>query len=211
MSTQRKRYDELTEGLNTNYRQKEAAIAEFKREQHDNLSKALDKAHEYSQAVVKTKKQLNQTRLTSPVNGTVQQLAVNTIGGVVTPAQALMVIVPTEDYIEAEAMIENKDIGFVKQGQDAAIKIETFLFTKYGLIEGKVQTVSLDAIQDDKKKLVYATRIRMSRNTMDIEGKLVKLTPGMAVTVEIKTGQKRFIEYFLSPLIQHVSESLKER
>lgn len=211
LSTQRKKFEELSEGLNTNQRQKEAAITEFKRTQHDNLTKALEKAHQLAQDVVRTKRQFTQTRITAPVSGMVQQLAVHTVGGVVTEAQPLMVIVPNEDSVEVEAMLDNKDIGFVKTGQDAAVKIETFLFTKYGFIDGKVQTVSLDAIQDEKRGLIYATRIRLSRSTIEVEGKMVKLTPGMAVTVEIKTAQRRVIDYFLSPLIQHVSESFRER
>lgn len=108
-------------------------------------------------------------------------------------------------------MLENKDIGFVNAGQNAAIKIETFHYTKYGLIPGTVQNVSLDAIQDEKRGLIYATRVKLNRNTMNIEGKQAKLAPGMAVTVEIKTGQRRIIEYFLCPLIQYASEGLRER
>ncbi len=211
LSTQLRKLEELTEGLNTNQKQKEAIMAEFKHTQHNNLSKALEKSQEFYQEAVKTRKLLNQTQLTAPVNGIVQQLAVHTVGGVVTAAQPLLVIVPEEDYVEVEAMLENKDIGFIKKGQDAAVKIETFLYTKYGFIDGKVQTVSLDAIKDEKRGLVYSTRIKLSRSVMEVEGKVVKLTPGMAVSVEIKTAQRRIIEYFLSPLVQNVSESFRER
>lgn len=161
--------------------------------------------------MVKAEQLNKQTRLIAPVSGLVQQLAIHTVGGVVTAAQPLMVIVPREDTVEAEAMLENKDIGFVKAGQDAAVKIETFNYTKYGLIDGKVRTVSLDAIQDEKRGLIYAARILLKQHSMQVEGKTVKLTPGMAVTVEIRTAQRRIIEYFLSPLIQHVSESMRER
>ena len=211
LATQRRKLEELTEGLNTNQKQKESALAEFRRAQNDSLAKAKEKTQELAQEVVKSQQRQYQTQLTAPVDGTVQQLAVHTVGGVVTEAQALMVIVPQEDAVEAEAMLENKDIGFVNSGQNAAIKIETFNYTKYGLIDGKVQNVSLDAIQDEKRGLIYATRVKLSKNTMNIEGKRVKLTPGMAVTVEIKTGQRRIIEYFLSPLIQYASEGLRER
>jgi hemolysin D len=211
LATQRRKVEELSEGLTTNQRQKESTVAEFRRSQHDNLVKAREKARELAQEVVKAGQLQNQTKLVAPVSGAVQQLAIHTVGGVVTPAQPLLVVVPQEDTVEAEAMLENKDIGFVKAGQDAAVKIETFNYTKYGLINGKVQTVSLDAIQDEERGLVYAARIKLDRHTMQVEGKTVNLTPGMAVTVEIKTAQRRVIEYFLSPLIQHVSESLKER
>lgn len=211
LSIQRRKLEELSEGLSTSRRQRDATIAEFRRNQHDILVKSRERIKELSQEVVKAKQHYNQTRLVSPVAGIVQQLAVHTVGGVVTAAQPLMVIVPEEDAVEAEAMLENKDIGFVKVGQDAAIKIETFNYTKYGLLNGKVQNVSLDAIQDEKRGLVYSARITLSKHSMDIEGKTVKLAPGMAVTVEIKSAQRRIIEYFLSPLLQHLSESLRER
>lgn len=211
LATQRRKLEELSESLTTNQRQKEATIAEFRRTQHDSLVKSREKSRELAQEVIKARQHQSQTQLAAPVSGVVQQLAIHTVGGVVTAAQALMVIVPQEDIVEAEAMLENKDIGFVNAGQDAAVKIETFNYTKYGLIDGKVQSVSLDAIQDEKRGLIYAARIRLNRNSMQIDGKTVRLTPGMAVTAEIKTSQRRIIEYFLSPLIQHVSESIRER
>ncbi|BCS53647.1 HlyD family type I secretion periplasmic adaptor subunit [Geobacter sp. SVR] len=211
LATQRRRLDELAEALNGNRRQREAAMAEFRRTQNDSLVRARERSQELAQEVIKAKRLYHQTRLTAPVSGYVQQLAVNTVGGVVTEAQPLLVVVPPEDTVEAEVMLENKDIGFVKAGQDAAVKIETFNYTKYGLIDGSVRTVSLDAIQDEKRGLIYAVRILLNQDSMRIEGRTVKLTPGMAVTAEIKTTQRRIMEYFLSPLIQHVSESLRER
>lgn len=140
-----------------------------------------------------------------------QQLAVYTIGGVVTPAQQLMVIVPREQRLEVDAWIENKDIGFVAVGQPVEIKVETFLFTRYGLIAGKVMNISQDAVPLEKGGLIYAARVAMDRSTIVVDGKEVSLSPGMNVTVEIKTGQRRLIEYFLSPLLKAKQESLRER
>lgn len=150
-------------------------------------------------------------RLAAPVDGTVQQLALHTVGGVVTPAQTVMMIVPHDNPLEVEAFIENKDIGFIKAGQDAEIKIETFQYTKYGTIHARVTSVSHDAINDEKRGLIYSTRIRMERGTMEVDGMLVNMSPGMAVSAEIKTGKRRIIEYFLSPLLQYGHESLRER
>lgn len=150
-------------------------------------------------------------RLTAPVGGTVQQLAVHTVGGVVMPAQPLLVIVPGDNALEVEALVENKDIGFVQAGQAVAVKVETFPFTKYGTLPGKVIQVSGDAIQDERQGLVYTARVRLSRITLDVDGKKVNLTPGMTVTADIKTGKRRVIEYFLSPLMQYGDESLRER
>lgn len=211
LATQRQKQEELTQAILTNQKQKEATLAEFRRIQHDSLAHANEKIREFAQEVIKAQQRQRQTMLIAPVDGVVQQLAVHTVGGVATAAQPLLVVVPLEDSVEAEAMLENKDIGFVNPGQDAAVKIETFNYTKYGLIDGKVQTVSLDAIQDEKRGLIYAMRVRLARSAMNIEGKQVQLAPGMAITVEIKTGKRRIIEYFLSPLIQYASEGLRER
>jgi len=149
--------------------------------------------------------------LTAPVDGTVQQLAVHTVGGVVTPAQALMIIVPKDEAVEVEAFVENKDIGFVNAGQEAQVKVETFPFTRYGTIPATVTQVANDAINDEKKGLLYTLRAKLSQATIRVEDKWVTLSPGMAVTVEVKTGRRRVIDYLLSPLLQYGDESLRER
>lgn len=138
-------------------------------------------------------------------------IAAHTVGGVVAEAQPILTIVPVEDVLEVEAFLENKDIGFVDPGQDAEIKVETFPYTKYGTLHATVTHVSHDAINDEKRGLIYSARVKMERATMRVEEKTVNLTPGMAVTVEIKTGRRRVIDYFLSPLIQYKDESLRER
>lgn len=176
-----------------------------------NSPQAGERAAGLSQDVVKADQLQKQTRLTAPVDGVVQQLAVHTVGGVATPAQALLFIVPQGQQLEAQAIWEKKDIGFINAGQTAAVKIETFNYTKYGLIDGQVSNVSLDSIPDEKLGLVYQARVKLKQNQMNIDGKPVQLVPGMAVSVEIKMVQRRVIEYFLSPLIQHVSESVRER
>src|SRR5205814_2465585 len=145
--------------------------------------------------------------LTAPIDGVVQQLAVHTVGGVVTAAQALLVLVPVDSQLEIEAMVPNRDIGFVHAGQDVEIKIDTFNFTRYGLLHGKVLSVSHDAIARDKaqdkpkgadsatsepqgQELGYAARVSLDRSQMQVGDNLVNLSPGMAVTVEIKTGSR---------------------
>jgi len=162
----------------------------------------------------------------------VPQLAVHTIGGVVTPAQALLVLVPVDGRLEIEATVSNRDVGFVHPGQDAEIKVDTFNFTRYGLLHGKVLTVSPDAIARDKpqdrssdkvqgadnasseprgQELGYSARVSLDRTQMQLEDKLVNLSPGMAVTVEIKTGSRTVISYLLSPLLRYRQDSLRER
>lgn len=150
-------------------------------------------------------------KLVSPVDGTVQQLTVHTVGGVVPAAQSLMEIVPRQDGIEIEAFLENKDVGFVREGQSAEAKIDAFEYTKYGTVTGRVVHVSRDAIQDDKKNWNYSVKIRLDQSSIDVDDHEVALTPGMTANVEIKTGDRRVIAYVLSPLVRHARESLHER
>ncbi|MCC8980002.1 HlyD family type I secretion periplasmic adaptor subunit [Bradyrhizobium acaciae] len=211
---------------------KERAAAEYRRATFDALAKAEQKAASTAQEVVKADQRTKLQQLTAPVDGVVQQLAVHTVGGVVAQAQALAVVVPSESHLEIEAMLSNRDIGFVHPGQRAEIKVDTFNFTRYGLLHGEVLSVSSDAITRDRpqggsndraqggaqagseprgQELEYAARVSLDRTQMQVEDKLLKLGPGMAVTVEIKTGTRRIISYLLSPLARHQQEALRER
>lgn len=163
------------------------------------------------QESIKAQQGLKQQSITAPIDGQVQQLAIHTVGGVVTPAQVLMLIVPRQSQLEVEAMVLNKDIGFVEEGQRVAIKIDTFNFTKYGMLEGEIINLSDDAIQDENLGLVYSIRVRLDQDKLQVENKWVRLSPGMSVTAEIKTGHRRLIEYFLSPLLRYRQESIRER
>lgn len=188
-----------------------AMVSEFQQARQVELSTTETKASSLVQDVTKAGQKADLQRLTTPIDGVVQQLAVHTVGGVVTPAQQLLIVVSQEHPVEVEAQVENKDVGFVKEGQPVEIKVETFPFTLYGTIPGRVLTVSDDAAPIEKVGLIYPTRVSMDRGTIQVEGRQVNLTPGMAVTVEIKTGHRRIIEYLLSPLLKSVKESLRER
>lgn len=192
-------------------REREQAEAGFRRDRLAELAEAEQKAAALRQELVKAAQRRDLQRLTAPIDGVVQQLAVHTIGGVVTPAQELMKLVPRSEDLEIEALVLNKDVGFVEAGQQVEIKLETFQFTKYGLVDGRVTQVSGDAIQDEKLGLVYAARVAMARDTMVVDGREVTLSPGMAVTVEIKTGERRIIEYLLAPLLRYRAEAMRER
>ncbi|QQR69262.1 MAG: HlyD family type I secretion periplasmic adaptor subunit [Alphaproteobacteria bacterium] len=211
LAAQRSRLNEIEAALREAEGQKSQLTAETRRTHLDSLNDGMQKAAATEQELLKADTRGKLMTLTAPVEGTVQQLAVHTVGGVVTPAQALMVVVPRDDALEIEAFVENKDIGFVRANQNAEIKIETFPYTKYGTLHAKVLSVSHDAINDEKRGLIYTARVRMERSTILVDGTQVHLGPGMAVTVEIKTGKRRVIEYFLSPLLQYGHESLRER
>ena len=211
LASSRSKVSEIRAALAEAQQQQATLAAETRRQLLDQLNLAAQKAASLEQEWVKADQRGRLMRMTAPVAGTVQQLAVSTVGGVVTPAQPLMVIVPKVNVLEVEAMLPNKDIGFVNPGQDAEVKVETFPFTKYGTLHGKITQVSSDAIQDEKLGLIYSTRVKLAKDTIRVENKTVRLSPGMAVTVEVKTGTRRVIEYFLSPLMQVTSESLRER
>ena len=164
-----------------------------------------------SEELVKVTDMNDKQILYAPVSGYVQQLAINTIGGIVTEAQELMIIVPEEESLEVQVMLGNQDVGFVQKDMAAEIKVHTFPFTKYGLIDATVTHISDDAIIDEKLGLVYTMHLKMHKSTIRVEAKDVKLIPGMAVTAEVKTAQRRVIEYFLSPLLRYKQESIRER
>jgi hemolysin D len=207
--------------------------AEYARGIVTDLADAEQKVAQAEQELVKADKKIQDQVLRAPMDGTVQQLAVHTVGGVVTPAQVLMVVVPAGAQVEVEAMVLNNDIGFVHQGDPAEIKVDTFNFTKYGLLHGSVLSVSQDAIQRDKpagqveaqrqagqtarsseppgQELLYAARVALGQTRMQVEDRMVDLAPGMAVTVEIRTGQRRIIEYLLSPLLHYRHDAMRER
>jgi len=209
---------------------KEKAAAEYRRGLFDALAKAEQKSAGVSQDVIKAERRTKMQILKSPVDGVVQQLSIHTVGGVVTPAQTLAVIVPAESRLEIEASLSNQDIGFIQAGDDVEIKVDTFNFTQYGLLHGKVLSVSQDAIVRAQKEgageknskeanapesrsqdLFYTARVSLDRTQMKIDNRLAKLGPGMAVTAEIRTGSRKILSYLLSPLIKYKQEALRER
>ena len=233
LAVQQSHLQEAEAALAAVVEQREQAFEEFRRTRLGELAEAEAKAAGLAQDVVKASERARLQILRAPVDGTVQQLAVHTVGGVVTPAQALLEIVPADTRLEIEAMVQNRDVGFVRAGQRAEIKVDTFSFTKYGLLHGKVLNVSADSIDRNKPvlengnksnsanadsdsepqghELVYAARVALDQASMDVDGRDVPLSPGMAVTVEIKTGVQRVITYLLSPLLRFKQESLHER
>ena len=192
-------------------RRRQGVLAQTRRAMLDLQHEAEQRAAGLVQELAKAEQRDRLTRLTAPVDGTVQQLAIHTSGGVVTEAQPLMVIVPSDQPVEVEAMLQNKDIGFVHPGQEVEIKVETFTFTKYGVIHGTVLSISNDAIDDEKLGLVYSARIRLRESRIQVGAETIALSPGMAVRAEIKTDKRRIIDYFLSPLKEHVDQSFSER
>lgn len=202
---------ELARQLADAQNQRRALIGETRRTAYEQMTEGSKAAAASAQDALRSGARSKLLKLTAPVDGTVQQLTVHTVGGVVPAATTLMLLVPQSTQVEVTAFIENKDVGFVFEGQQAAVKIDAFPYTKYGTVSARVTHVSRDAIEDKDKGLIYAVTVALDKATMDIDGKLVNLSAGMSVNVEIKTGERRIIEYVLSPLQQHARESINER
>jgi hemolysin D len=197
--------------LNDARDQRSALIAETRRTAEDALSDANRIMSDSAQDEQRARIHSQWLHLVSPVDGTVQQLTVHTVGAAVPAAQPLMEIVPAGGPVEVEAFLEDKDVGFVREGQSAAVKVDAFEYTQYGTVPARVKQVSRDAIKDDKKGLLYAVDVVLDKPTLLVDGREMPLTAGMSVNVDIKTGTRRLIEYFLAPLLQHGRESLHER
>ncbi len=211
LAIEKHRLTETRAEVNTLKRRRAELAATFRATADEELIDSLQRASGLEQELRKAEERHRQRRLTAPVGGVVQQLAIHTVGGVVTPAEKLMVVVPDGSPLEIEAMVLNKDIGFVEQSQSAEIKVEAFPFTKYGLIDGSMRQVSADAVTDEQQGLIYPARVSMGRDRIMVDDRWVQLAPGMAVTVEVKTGERRIIEFFLSPFLKYQDEALRER
>ncbi|WP_322034282.1 HlyD family type I secretion periplasmic adaptor subunit [Paraburkholderia sp. J76] len=210
LAAQRSHANELAAAIAEQRAQVEASASKFRRDQLDELEKATQQVTQSGDDETKAQTRQALMSLTAPVAGTVQQLAVHTLGGVVTTAQSLMEIVP-DDALEVEARLQNRDIGFVQVGQRAAVKIEAFPYTRYGFLNGTITGVSNDAVQDKKLGLTFPVRIRLETNRIHVDNRWITLTPGMAVTADIRTGKRSVIGYFLDPLLQTSKESMRER
>lgn len=164
------------------------------------------------EADLKLKNQSSKSQiLTSPVDGTVQTVAVKTIGGVVTSAQPIVTIVPANAVLIIEADVLNKDIGYVFTGQEVSVKLDTFSFQKYGTVDGKIIYVSPSAIKDEHKGLIYKIKVSIDKTSFNVNGTDVPISAGMSGSAEIKLEERRIIEFFLEPVIEYFDNSLKVR
>ena len=211
LASQQSTLQQITQAIKQAEDERTLNTQTIKRDTLDVLRQANEQIGQLEPEAAKAEQRKQLLTLTAPVDGTVQQLAMHTIGGVVTAAQPIMVIVPSEDKLEIEAIVPNKDIGFVQVGQDVVVKIESFPYTRYGYLTGKVKTVSFDAVENKDLGLVYTAIVSLDKDTLNIEGKPVRLDAGMNATAEIKTGKRSVISYLLSPLQTKVDESLRER
>jgi hemolysin D len=193
--------------------QRTQATAEFRARVSTELVDAMKKRDATRQELVKANQRWELQTLHAPIDGIVQQLAVTTVGGVVTAAQPLLTIVPENTPLELEAQVLNRDIGHVKLGQRVINKVETYDFTRYGYIEGEVQWVGTDAVQDPKLGLVYPIRVKLAhmQTPNQVNGNSGLVAAGMNVTADIRTDERRLIEYLVAPMLRYKQEALRER
>ena len=150
-------------------------------------------------------------QIVSPVAGYVNNLLIHTVGGVVTPAEKLISVVPSESPLVIKALVESKDIGFVAAEMAASIKVDAFSFQKYGIVEGRVEQVARDSLEDEQLGLIYELYVTPLQTHLMVEGQESPITSGMGVTVEIKTGKRRIIEFFIYPMIKYLDEGISVR
>ena len=234
LATQKGQLAEALAAADVLTQEREKAIETFKADNGQKLAEAERQIDDYAQKAAKAGAKLDHMTIKSSIAGVVLGLSVTTVGQVVNPSEEIMRIVPDGSDLEIEAYVENKDIGFMEAGQAAIVKIESFPFTRYGVLDAQVVRVAHDAIpQPDAQSvegnpakttkssyfggaqrtqnLVFPVTLTLARKTMDIDGAPIPLRPGMAASVEVKTGKRRILEYVFSPLVQTVSSAMKER
>lgn len=178
------------------------------------LVEARKEFYSLQEAIKKADEDTRMATILAPCDGRVYNLAVHTEGGIVTDAQPLMMVIPDDVRLQFEVYAENKDIGFIKVGQEAEVKVETFDFQKFGIIQAAVEEISADAFDDSRdpeKNRKFRLLLKPEKEEISIGGRTAPLVPGMSVSAEIKIKEKRIIDFFLDPFRRYTSESLRER
>ncbi|RXI36663.1 secretion protein HylD [Malaciobacter mytili] len=191
--------------------EKNSFISQFKDTKYQELLNIKKEARDLSSQINAIKFQTQKQTIVSPTNGYILKLMTNTIGGVVTPAEKLISVVPEESPLIIKVNVLNQDIGFIKKGMNSKIKIDTFSFQKYGFLNGKIITIGNSSIDDEKLGAVYEVKIQPDGKKLLVEGKERYLEAGMSVTAEIKVGKRRVIEFFIYPIIKYLDEGLSVR
>jgi hemolysin D len=166
---------------------------------------------EREQALRKASEKEAHLKLVAPVSGTVQQVTVTTIGETPEVGKPLVTLVADGDELVAEGLMLNKDAGFVHEGQPVTLKLEAFPFTRYGTLHGVVEHVSPDSVVDQAKGLVFPIRVRITGNTIRVNGRPATLSAGMSTSLEIAIGKRTIIDYLLSPLSKSLKEAAREK
>jgi len=203
--------DESKKHINEIQEEKASFISQFKDTKYQELL-SLKKEHRSLESEINAIKFQNQKQsIISPTDGYIAKMMINTIGGVVTPAEKLISIVPKDAPLIVKVNVLNQDIGFIKEDMISKIKIDTFSFQKYGFFEGKIINVGNFSVEDEKLGPIYEVKIQPNGEKLTVEGEQRYLEAGMSVTAEIKVGKRRVIEFFIYPIIRYLDEGLSVR
>jgi adhesin transport system membrane fusion protein len=187
------------------------SATKFRADAQEDLTKVRSKLDQLREANVSLQDKVSRTQVRSPVKGIVKQLQINTVGGVITPGMNLLEIVPIEDSLLIEAKVRPKDIGFIKPGLHAVVKLTAYDFSVYGGLQATVENISADTIVDEEGESFYLVRVRTDRNYLGSEQQNLPIIPGMQATVDVITGKKTLLDYLLKPIIKAKQNALHER
>lgn len=191
-------------------KQQEVDLA-FRNQAKSELSETMGKLSSLSEGSVGLADKVKQSEIRSPVNGTVKQLFVNTVGGVVQPGKDLIAIVPGEDTLLLEAKVLPRDIAFLHPGQSALVKFTAYDFSVYGGLDGVLENIGADSITDEKGNTYYLVKVRTKTGYLEENGKRLPIIPGMVAEVDIRTGKKTILSYLLKPVLRAKANALTER
>lgn len=208
---EKRRLDQVKGQVDLTQRKLKREKAKFAADLQDELSKNREEMTRIREKLAKARVELERHTLRAPIAGYVQDVAVNNSGTVVEPAKVLMRIVPADRPVEVEAEILNKDIGFAREGHTVDVKFDAFDFTRYGAVPGVIREISRTSTEKEKKGRVYTALVELKRNFITVDGEKVRVRPGMTTTVDIETGSRRVISYFLGPIMRYSDKALSER
>lgn len=191
-------------------KRKDVAL-QFRVDAQKEMEEKQSRLSQLNEGQIGLKDRVSRTSVTSPVKGTIKTLKVNTVGGVVQPGMDIVEIVPTEDTLLIEAKVLPKDIAFLRPGLKAMVKFTAYDFTIYGGLDGKLEHISADSIQDDKGNSFYLVRVRTDRSFLGSDAEPLPIIPGMMATVDIVTGKKSVLEYLMKPILRAKQSALRER
>lgn len=183
---------------------------QFRSDIQSKLNDTSDQLSSMNETRIGLEDRVKRTTVVSPVTGTIQKIYVNTVGGVIQPGMNLIEIVPTEDTLLIEAKIAPQDIGFLRPGLKAIVKFTAYDFTSYGGLDGVVETISADTIQDKEGNSFYQVRVRTDKNSLTApDGESLPIIPGMTASVDIITGKRSVLDYLLKPILKSSSFCFK--
>ena len=192
-------------------REKANIYSDYKMKNAQQISDKTKKMNELQASADEISFKNTKQTLVAPCDGYIDKLFIHTLGGVVTPAQELIAMTPADMPLLIKATVLNQDIGFVKEGMPVSVKIDTFNFQKYGMIDGRVLTISKNSIQDENLGPVYEIYVEPLTKTLKVEGKDENIRTGMTLTAEVNVGKRRIIEFFIYPLIKYLDEGMSVR